>query len=186
MTPSPIGILRSTFVSTPEITKNMPAFYSYVQSALDASFFYLSASPYNLYPFLRPFIHEFYPPGPILLRDASWITPSGLLQTLTQGVQAYKVSRMDSIHDWLPKRQIICVGDSTQSDPEAYAEVFTKYPGWIKHIFIRKVVGLSGMEEKNAESRFEAAFKDVPPDAWTLFEDPAGLNGFIDSLKGRR
>ena len=95
------------------------------------------------------------------------------------------MSRIDSIHEWLPSRKIVCIGDSTQSDPEAYAEAFVKYPGWIKHIFIRKVVGLSGMEEKNAKARFDMALKDVPREAWTLFEDPSDLNPMIDALIGR-
>lgn len=55
----------------------------------------------------------------------------GLLKSLTQGTQAYKTDRMDKIHDWLPNRKFICVGDSTQSDPEAYAEMYRKFPGWI-------------------------------------------------------
>jgi hypothetical protein len=55
----------------------------------------------------------------------------GLLKSLTQGTQAYKTDRMNKIHDWLPTRKFICIGDSTQSDPEAYAEMFKKFPGWI-------------------------------------------------------
>ena len=38
---------------------------------------------------------------------------------------------MKKIHGWLPNRQFICVGDSTQSDPEAYAEMYKKFPDWI-------------------------------------------------------
>jgi phosphatidate phosphatase APP1 len=55
----------------------------------------------------------------------------GVLKSLTQGTQAYKTDRMKKIHGWLPTRQFICVGDSTQSDPEAYAEMYKKFPGWI-------------------------------------------------------
>jgi hypothetical protein len=55
----------------------------------------------------------------------------GILKSLTQGTQAYKADRMNKIHDWLPNRKFICVGDSTQSDPEAYAEMYEKYPDWI-------------------------------------------------------
>jgi phosphatidate phosphatase APP1 len=55
----------------------------------------------------------------------------GILKSLTQGTQAYKTDRMNKIHDWLPTRKFICVGDSTQSDPEAYAEMYEKYPDWI-------------------------------------------------------
>ena len=30
---------------------------------------------------------------------------------------------MKKINSWLPKRKMICIGDSTQSDPEAYGEM---------------------------------------------------------------
>lgn len=56
----------------------------------------------------------------MILRDANFLNLAGLLETLTEGTQEYKVDRMEKIHSWLPKRKMICVGDSTQSDPEAY------------------------------------------------------------------
>lgn len=88
-----------------------------------APWFYLSASPYNLYPFLRDFTHRYYPRGQLILRDASWMTIPGLLSNLTLGTQRYKVDRMKKLYEWLPKKKIICIGDSTQSDPEAYGEL---------------------------------------------------------------
>jgi len=104
----------------------MPELYKHIHNKLigpSAPFFYLSASPYNLYGFLANFRQLFYPHGTMILRDASWQNLSGLLSNLTQGVQKFKVSRMDKIHGWLPKRKMICIGDSTQSDPEAYGEM---------------------------------------------------------------
>lgn len=59
----------------------------------------------------------------MILRDANFLSLSGLLETLTEGTQEYKVNEMEKIHKWLPKRKMICVGDSTQSDPEAYGEM---------------------------------------------------------------
>lgn len=103
----------------------MPEFYSFMQSQVTTAspFFYLSASPYNLYPFLREFRHQHYPHGQLILRDASWMSVPGLLSNLTLGTQEYKVERMQKIHSWLPKKKMICIGDSTQSDPEAYGEM---------------------------------------------------------------
>ncbi|MCJ1286161.1 hypothetical protein MMC26_005506 [Xylographa opegraphella] len=185
MTMSPIGIIRSTFVSTPTPVAGMPELYEHINSHLSPSWFYLSASPYNLYTFLRPFLHQYYPKGTIILRDASWMNLGGFLQSLTQGTEEYKASRMDKIHDWLPKRKILCVGDSTQSDPEAYGAMYRKYPGWVKAIFIRKVVGVAEMEktDKNMPARFEKAFQHVPKGIWRLFEDPSELYAAVDSLK---
>lgn len=125
MTSDPIGILRSTFIDTPKPVAGMPELYQYISSLLskEAPFFYLSASPYNLYPFLSAFRNVHYPQGTMILRDASWMNLAGLLENLTLGVQEYKVDRMNKIHKWLPGRSMICIGDSTQKDPESYAEM---------------------------------------------------------------
>ena len=117
----------------------MPPLYTHIQSLLNPTWFYLSASPYNLYPFLRTFLHANYPKGTILLRDASWMDLSGFFMSLTMGTEAYKTGEMDKVHSWLPKRKVLCVGDSTQTDPEAYGNIYRKHKGWVKKIFIRKV-----------------------------------------------
>lgn len=103
----------------------MPELYKHIQTLIKdtSSWFYLSASPYNLYPFLRGFRENHYPHGTIILRDSSWMSIKGLLTTLTLATEDYKVDRMDKIHSWLPRRKMILVGDSTQTDPEAYGEM---------------------------------------------------------------
>jgi len=173
--------------SEPTPVPGMPELYSQISSllTLSAPFFYLSASPYNLYPFLRNFRDAHYPHGQLVLRDASWMTVSGLLSNLTLGTEKYKVSRIKKIRNWLPRRNMICIGDSTQSDPEAYGmgpeflasvcplwltvipvtgAACRAFPGWIKLILIRKVTDVAavGIEEKNDPSRFEKAFEGVP------------------------
>jgi phosphatidate phosphatase APP1 len=185
MTPSPIGILRSTFVDDPAPIPGMPPLYALIQSLLNPNWFYLSASPYNLHPFLRSFLHTHYPPGPIILRDASWMDLGGFLASLTQGTEAYKSTRMVTLHEWLPKRKVICVGDSTQSDPEAYGDIYRKFGGWIKAVFIRKVTDVAEMKgtDKNTDERFEKAFEGVPREVWRTFEDPAELRGAVDALR---
>jgi len=175
-TGDPIGILKSTFVSPPTPITGMPELYTFIQRVISkkAPFFYLSASPYNLYPFLSEFRQKFYPQGTMILRDASWMNLSGLLSNLTMGTQEYKVSRMEKINTWLPKRKLICIGDSTQSDPESYGEIYRKHYGWVRLILIRKVTDIAavGMEEKNVPERFEKAFKGVPKSVWHVFETP--------------
>ena len=108
--------------SEPTPVPGMPELYSRIQELLTpmAPFFYLSASPYNLYPFLRGFRDDYYPHGQLILRDSSWMTLSGLLSSLTLGTEKYKVDRLKKIQSWLPRRKMICIGDSTQSDPEVY------------------------------------------------------------------
>lgn len=125
MTSDPLGILRETFVNEPKPVPGMPELYKDLDNTLpeDTPWFYLSASPYNLYPFLRQFRDKYYPTGTMILRDSSWKTIAGLLSALTMGTEEYKVDRMKKIHSWLPQRKMILIGDSTQSDPEAYGEL---------------------------------------------------------------
>ena len=80
---------------------------------------------------------------------------------------------------------MLCVGDSTQSDPEVYGDMYRRYPGWIKVVFIRKVTDVAEMNktEKNAPERFEKAFRDVPRDVWKVFTDPSELYDAVNALQ---
>lgn len=152
--------------SEPTPVSGMPELFWQIRELLTplAPFFYLSASPYNLYPFLRGFRDAYFPHGQLILRDSSWMTISGLLSSLTLGTEKYKIDRIKKIRRWLPRRKMICIGDSTQSDPEAYGDACRAFPGWIKLVLIRKVTDIAaiGIEEKNEPRRFERAFEGVP------------------------
>ncbi|KAI0966097.1 hypothetical protein F4678DRAFT_476213 [Xylaria arbuscula] len=188
-TSDPIGILRTTFLDEPQPTAGMPELYKHIHGLVgeSSSWFYLSASPYNLYPFLRDFREAHYPHGTIILRDSSWMSIQGLLTTLTLGTEDYKVDRMEKIHDWLPRRKMICVGDSTQTDPEAYGEIYRRHPEWVKAIFIRKVEDIAaiGIESKNEPERFEKAFEGVPRDVWHVFSEsePETCKKIVEDVK---
>ncbi|KAH8601532.1 hypothetical protein B0O99DRAFT_648248 [Bisporella sp. PMI_857] len=175
-TSSPIGIIQSTFVAQATPVAGMPELYTFIQRLISnsAPWFYLSASPYNLYPFLADFRQRYYPQGTLILRDASWMNLAGLLSNLTLGTQEYKVERMTKVNSWLPKRKMILIGDSTQSDPEAYGEIYNKNKKWVKLILIRRVddIAAVGIEEKNEPQRFEKAFKHIPKNVWHVFDNP--------------
>ena len=155
----------------------MPELYAHLPTILGPKlpFFYLSASPYNLYPFLQGFRDQHFPFGQLILRDASWMSVSGLLSNLTLGTEEYKTDRMRKIHGFLPRKKMICIGDSTQSDPEAYGAMYREFPGWVGLILIRKVTDIAaiGIEAKNEAERFEKAFEGVPRSVRHVFEDPA-------------
>jgi len=188
LTASPLGILSTTFVETPEPIAGMPEFYKHLDQKLDnPPFWYISASPYNLYPFLRSFRESYYPPGELMLRETSIMNLGAFLLALTAGVQAFKVERMKGVHGMFPGRKMICIGDSTQSDPEAYAETYHNNPNWVRAIFIRKVTGVAEMDEqrKNSDERFEKAFEEVPKEIWYVFEDPKELFTKVDELLAR-
>jgi len=169
-----IKLLRHTFVDDQTAVPGMVELYHQLNDLLNPVWFYLSASPYNLYPVIRKFLLDHFPLGQLVLRDMSWMELESFIVSLTVGTEGYKIDRMDRMHRWFPNRKMICIGDSTQKDPEAYAAVYKKYPGWIKKIYIRVVKGVNEREEKdlNSKARFEKAFKGIPKDAWVTFEDP--------------
>jgi hypothetical protein len=175
---SPIAVLKSTFIEAPTPVTGMPELYTdLVKFLADPIFFYLSGSPYNLYPFLRNFRKDHFPDGTMILRDASWQNLGGLISSLSINVQEYKVDRLEKMHTWFPDRQFICVGDSTQKDPESYAEIARRHPGWIKAIYIRRVPDENEIQgalnpTRNSNERFETAFKGLDPKMWLIFDEP--------------
>ncbi len=180
---NPGGLIKKTFVDESEPVRGMPELFARLtQTLASPPFFYLTASPYNLYRFLSSFREKFFPLGTMILRDSSWMNIAGFLSTITEGTQNYKVDRLDKIHRWLPRRSTICIGDSTQADPEAYAEAYRRHPEWIKAIYIRKVAGGRSMEAKNKDQRFIDAFKGVPDTVWRTFVEPEELYPLVDGL----
>ena len=180
-----LGILRTTFAEEPEPIRGMPYLYTQIQRELLPTWFYVSASPYNLYPYLRKFLSTYYHHGTLILRDYPFRDLSGMLESFTVSTQEYKVDRMEKIHKWFPHRRVLCVGDSTQKDPEAYAEIYRRYPEWVQAIIIRKVTNVLNMDQRNMPARFEAAFKGVPRDVWKVFEHPSELFDRVDELAMR-
>ncbi|KAL4972794.1 hypothetical protein BDW66DRAFT_162570 [Aspergillus desertorum] len=151
------GIIRTTFAEEPKPIPGMPQLYSRIERRFEPTWFYLSASPHNLYPFLREFLREYFSPGTLILRDFSWLDISELVKSFTVGTMEYKIDRIKKIRRWFPHRRAICIGDSTQTDPESYAEIYRRHPEWIHAILIRKVMDVPHMEEKNSLKRMKPA-----------------------------
>lgn len=186
-TPSIVGILKTTFIEEPRPVVGMPELYTHIHEVLNPAMFYLSASPYNLYPFLRVFRKQHYPDGTMILRDASWQNLAGLISSFREDVQEYKVDRMEKIHSWFSERMFVCIGDSTQKDPESYGEIARMFPGWIKAIFIRRVEDINevtdvNQHEKNMPERFQKAFEGLHNGMWHVFDDPSEVKAEIDAL----
>lgn len=195
LTNTALGIVKTTFVEEPKVIQGMPELYKHLSEVLlKPPFWYLTASPYNLYPFLREFRKANYPAGTMLMRNASWMNLAGFVSSLSQGTEKYKLDHLDGLHRSFPQRKMICIGDSTQTDPEAYGEAYRKHTGWIKAIWIRKVEDVKEItdiipgqdsEARNNAKRFEKAFRDVPKEIWHVFEDPKELYAKVESLQSK-
>ena len=98
--------------------------------------FYVSSSPWNLYPVLTEFLEfQTIPLGPLMLRD--WgLSDRGVLPL---GHGEHKLGAIRQILDTYPDLPFILVGDSGQEDPEIYRDVVHQYRGRILAVYIRNV-----------------------------------------------
>ncbi len=148
-------------------------------------FFYVSSSPWNLFSYLVAFkrAHNL-PLGPMILRD--WAFDRATLGSTGHG--AHKRAAIDTICGTYPDMRFALIGDDTQGDLPAYADVVEGNPGRIAAVFIR--TGTSDeltAEEHAARAAIEAA--GVPlwlGESYEIGQDflkAAGLSGNGDTSR---
>jgi len=181
-------LLRNTFLVDAQPVAGIPQLYASLARSLgDPQFVYISASPFQLYPFLNSFIDTTYAAskGPIFLQNVTMSNPTAIINFLTseQKIFEYKVSQIVRLQIMYPNKKWLAIGDSTQKDPETYGEAcvtscaflfpkynslssFRKFPGFIACIWIRHFDSAN-----NTDARFQAAFAGVPANKYRLFTD---------------
>ena len=159
-------LILNTFINPYITTEGFPDYYKKLE-AEGAYFHYVSASPWQLYPSLKPFMDDNYPKGTLSLRNFR-IKDSSLLDFLKPSTE-YKISTIKNIIERYSKHQFIMIGDSGEHDPDVYAEIYRQFPESIKLIQIRAVEG-SDLSEK----RFSDVFKYVPSEKWKVVSKPTG------------
>ena len=98
--------------------------------------FYVSSSPWNLYDLLEDFLAlQGIPDGPLTLRD--WDVERSALGS--GRLHGFKETAIREILDTLPALPAILIGDSSQRDPEIYADLVRAYPDRILAVYIRDV-----------------------------------------------
>ncbi len=129
--------------------------------------FYVSSSPWNLFPMLTDFMaFNDIPLGPLFLQDYGIDAD----RFITGGHRDHKRQQIDRLLAAFPQLPFILIGDSGQKDPEIYREVVHDYPGRILAVYIRDVTG----------DRRDAAVHTIAADLQTqgvdllLTEDTAG------------
>lgn len=179
-----LKLLRHTFALEAEAVADTPELYQHLNSVLRPAWFYLSASPYNLYPTLTQFVHSHYPQGQLLLREMTFQELESFVLSLTVGTQQYKEKELARLLKHLPERKWVFIGDSTQKDPESYAATYRKSPHAVKRIWIRVVEGVNLAEEKklNSEDRFRKAFKGVPAEVWRTYRHARELQDLVGEI----
>lgn len=97
-------------------------------------FFYVSSSPWNLFSYLVAFLRgRKLPLGPLLLRD--WGFDRATLGRASHG--EHKRAAIDTVMAMYPELRFALIGDDTQGDLPAYADVVNGNLGRIAAVFIR-------------------------------------------------
>jgi Uncharacterized conserved protein (DUF2183) len=160
-------MLRHTFLEDFACVPEMVALYRHWQQTRNAAFHYVSASPWHLYPFLAEFLQaQQFPQGTLHLRDFR-LMPGDLHRTLRPS-RRIKLAHARGLMRRFPLRRFILVGDSGESDPQIYAQLFAQHPDQIERICIRCVA-------PGDECTCERALKGIPPARRSIFKDPAEL-----------
>ena len=139
----------------------MPELYQRLKER-GAYFHYVSASPWQLYPSLQPFMQAHYPQGTLMfrhfrLKDTSFIKFLG-------SSKDYKIEKISAIIKRYPKHQFILIGDSGEHDAEIYATIYQQFSENIQSIWIRNVEGSDATQKS-----LKVVFKDVPEEKWYTF-----------------
>lgn len=116
----------------------------------DASFHYVSGSPWQLYRLLAGFLlseEAGFPEGSFHMKSArknvltisSW---RDMIEFITNENLTFeqKLSQIAYIMERFPDRQFILVGDSGERDPEIYRTLSERYSDQVKEVIIRDVI----------------------------------------------
>jgi phosphatidate phosphatase APP1 len=137
-----IRLARNTFLHNARTRLPFPGvagFYRALQQGTPPTFnpiYYVSNSPWNLYDLLVGFFEvRHIPPGPVFLRDLGltedhFVAPDPI---------EHKLGRIQHLLDSHPALPFILIGDSTEHDPEIYAEAVRRNPNRVTTIYIRDV-----------------------------------------------
>jgi phosphatidate phosphatase APP1 len=99
-------------------------------------FYYVSSSPWNIHDLITEFLQlQAIPEGPVCLRD--WDV--GLDALTSSRLRQHKEPIIREIMDATDPLPFILIGDSSQKDPEIYAEIVRSYPGRVLAVYIRNV-----------------------------------------------
>lgn len=117
-------------------------------------FFYVSSSPWNLFSYLVAFMKSRkLPLGPLMLRD--WGLNRDTFGSGSHG--AHKIAAIHQVIATYPELRFALIGDDTQGDLTAFAEVVADHPGRIRAVFIRRAGDPFTPEERAAKTTIESA-----------------------------
>lgn len=124
------------------------------QRASHRPFFYVSSSPWNLFSYLVAYLQgRGLPLGPVMLRD--WGLSRSTFGSASHG--DHKRNAIDAILTTYPELKFALIGDDSQGDLAAFADIAAAHPGRIRAVFIRKLGETMTAEEQAAQKSLEGA-----------------------------
>ncbi|CAF3569262.1 unnamed protein product [Rotaria sordida] len=163
---SSIQTLINTFSGEFKPVSGMADIYRYWERKYNATFAYLTASPDQLYPFLKEFFdREHFPSGSAHMRHFTWLDVNFITFFMSSNYIKKKTETLLMFLQNTKHRLFILIGDIFQKDPDIYASIYAQYPNRIARIFIRKF-----KNDNDGQQRLETIFKDIPRTKWATFE----------------
>jgi phosphatidate phosphatase APP1 len=158
--------LINTFSGEFKAVPGMADQYRYWEAKYNATFAYLTASPDQLYPFLKEFfIREQFPSGSAHMRHFTWLDKNFIDFFMSADYMKKKSETLQMFLQNTNHRLFVLIGDIFQKDPMIYADIYAEYPNRIARIFIRKY-----NNDDEGQAKLEIIFKDVPRNKWATFE----------------
>lgn len=161
-------LLRRTFVEPFAAVEGMAARYR-GWAEQGAVVHFVTSSLWQLYSPLEQFLTNSGFPQAIWQMKRIRLKDPSVLRLFSDPYE-YKLAEITSILEAFPERRFALIGDSGEKDPETYGELARRFPDQIVKIAIRDVT-----DEPARADRYDAAFREVRPDRWQVFRDPAEI-----------
>jgi len=174
-------LVRGLFFDHYKPAPGMPQFYQQL-SIKGAMFHYVSASPWQLYPALAPFLEKYYPFGCLSQRHF-YVGDKSFVDFFRSSME-YKLQTVGNLLRRYPKRKFILVGDSGEKDPEVYLEIARNYPQQVLQILIREVYSGKDLDDAHHDERWQTIKNELSPQqAFHVFHDPSELSAQLEQLQ---
>jgi len=161
-------LMLNTFYRPFLPTPGMADYYQLLSYLPQASFHYVTSSPWQLFEALEKFRSDnHFPPGTYHMKLFRWKDRS--VANLFTSPITFKLGLIEPIMQRFPGRQFILIGDSGEKDPEIYGDLARRYPKQVQKILIRDTQADTPADNK---TRYDSAFHDVPKKRWLVFNKP--------------
>ncbi|XBW38654.1 hypothetical protein QEN19_004242 [Hanseniaspora menglaensis] len=133
-------ILNTTFNKPIEswLLPCMANWYKLLKFKHNVDFFYVSNSPQQLFPSLKRYIDTYFPTGAIILKE---YLQSNIFSNFLGSPATKKLDRILKAIDQYNYKKFILIGDSGESDLEAYIQACKLRPNNILAVYIRAIKG---------------------------------------------